>query len=106
MPNVHQRGRAWPIAIAGILFAGIASNVGFAILASSDPAAAVEPDYYRKAVAWDQEMAQEERNIALGWSAHSALILGSHARRTAGADAGRQPRATAHGCRGTSTSYA
>lgn len=79
MPNVKTRGRAWPFAIAGILVAGIASNVGFVIVATSDPAAAIEPEYYRKALAWDQEMAQQERNIALGWSAHAALRLGTAA---------------------------
>jgi nitrogen fixation protein FixH len=77
MPNAQSRGRAWPFAIAGILLAGIASNAAFVVLASSDPAAAVEPDYYRKAVAWDEEMAQEKRNIALGWSAHAALYPGA-----------------------------
>ena len=77
MPNAQSRGRAWPVAIAGILLAGIASNVGFVVLASSDPAAAIEPDYYQKAIAWDQEMAQQERNIGLGWSAHAALYPGS-----------------------------
>jgi nitrogen fixation protein FixH len=76
MPNAKTRGRAWPFAIAGILIAGVAANVGFVVLASSDPAAAVEPDYYRKAVAWDDEMAQQQRNIALGWSARAALRLG------------------------------
>ena len=78
MPNEEKRGRAWPFAIAAILLAGIASNVGFVILATSDPAAAVEPEYYRKAVAWDEEMAQQGRNIALGWSTHSALRLGTN----------------------------
>lgn len=75
MPNANWRARAWPIAIVAILLAGLASNVGFVVLASSDPAAAVEPDYYQKALAWDGEMAQQERNIALGWSAHAALML-------------------------------
>jgi nitrogen fixation protein FixH len=73
-----KRGRAWPFAIAGILVAGIASNVVFAVLAASDPAAAVEPDYYRKAIAWDEEMAQQERNVALGWTVHAALHLGTN----------------------------
>lgn len=71
-----RRGRAWPFAIAGILLAGVGANVGLIILASSDPSAAIEPDYYRKALAWDAEMAQQQRNIALGWSVHSALQLG------------------------------
>ena len=77
MPNAKWRTRAWPLAIVGILLAGITSNVAFVVLASSDPAAAVEPEYYRKALAWDDEMAQQERNIALGWSAHAALTLGA-----------------------------
>lgn len=77
-----SRGRAWPVAIAGILLAGVGVNIGLIVLASSDPSAAIEPDYYRKALAWDQEMAQQERNIALGWSVHTALRLGT--RRTLG----------------------
>lgn len=71
-----KRGRAWPFAIAGILLAGVGANVGLIVLASSDPSAAIEPDYYRKALAWDAEMAQQQRNIALGWSVHSVLQLG------------------------------
>lgn len=76
-----KRGRAWPFAIAGILLAGVAANVALIVVAASDPAAAIEPDYYRKAVAWDDEMAQQERNNQLAWSVHSVLHLGERGSR-------------------------
>jgi nitrogen fixation protein FixH len=44
-------------------------------VARADPAFAVEPDYYAKAVGWDARMAQEHANIALGWGATAALTL-------------------------------
>ena len=34
-----------------------------------DPSVALEPDYYRKAVAWDEQRALERRSAALGWHA-------------------------------------
>lgn len=77
-PRRKNTGRGWPIAMAAILLAGIGSNIAFVVLATSDPAAAVEPDYYRKALAWDEEMAQQQRNITLGWSAQAVLHLGAH----------------------------
>ncbi len=56
----------------GIIFAFIALNmciVGLTVyLAASDRSAAIEPDYYRKAVAWDTIARQRQRNAALAWS--------------------------------------
>jgi hypothetical protein len=74
------RGRAWPWALAAILLASVLANVAFLVLATSDPAAAVEPDYYRKAVAWDSEMAQRQHNATLGWQARAVLYLGAPGR--------------------------
>jgi nitrogen fixation protein FixH len=44
-------------------------------IAKADPAFAVEPDYYARAVAWDEHMAQGRRNAALGWRASATLTL-------------------------------
>lgn len=63
-----RSGRAWPLAVGVLLAAGIAFNLGVVFVASRDPSFAVERDYYRKALAWDQTMAQERRNAELGWS--------------------------------------
>lgn len=51
----------------------VALNVWVAIKANSDPSFAIEPDYYRKAVAWDSAMAQQRRNTKLDWTLTPAL---------------------------------
>ena len=62
-----RRGWYWPLIIIGLLVSGIAANLTMLMLASGDPAFSVEPDYYAKAVKWDEHMAQERRNAELGW---------------------------------------
>jgi nitrogen fixation protein FixH len=44
------------------------ANVALIVITSRDASFAVEPDYYAKALAWDETMAQQARNEALGWS--------------------------------------
>jgi nitrogen fixation protein FixH len=66
---------AWPIAITLVLLLSAGSNVWVMTIANRDPSFAVEPDYYRKAVAWDAQMAQARTNAALGWRAVSAIVL-------------------------------
>jgi hypothetical protein len=60
-------GRHWPIGIAAVLLLTVGANAGVYWAANDSNAAAVEPDYYRKAVAWDSTLAQEARDRALGW---------------------------------------
>jgi nitrogen fixation protein FixH len=62
-----KKGLGWPIGIATILAATVASNVGVILLTRDDPSFAVEPDYYRKAVEWDSTAARRARSDALGW---------------------------------------
>lgn len=64
-----SRGRMWIVgifALLGINFTVVGVTVYFAL---SDPSAAVEPDYYRKGLAWDATARQNEHNRRLGWSA-------------------------------------
>ena len=68
------KGWYWPVAIVGLLVGGAAANIGFMIVANRDATFAVEPDYYRKAVDWDRAMAQEARNVELGWRADGAVV--------------------------------
>ena len=68
-----RKGLGWPIAVAAILGLTIALNLWVARLAGSDPSFAIEPDYYQKALHWDDEMAQQRRNAALGWRLEPAL---------------------------------
>lgn len=65
----------WPIGIAAVLFLSAASNIVVMFIAKADPAFAVEPDYYRKAVTWDSTMAQQRANASLGWSSSAHLTL-------------------------------
>lgn len=64
-----QRGRPWlwPLGLALALAVSAGINIGFMIVANRDASFAVEPDYYRKSLEWDQTMAQEDTNRALGW---------------------------------------
>jgi len=59
--------RLWPIAIVGVLVVTVGANAVLLYQASDRDAAAVEPDYYRRAVAWDSTLAQRTRDAALGW---------------------------------------
>jgi nitrogen fixation protein FixH len=43
-------------------------------LANDDPAFAIEPDYYRKAVAFDSTLSTARRSATLGWSASTAIV--------------------------------
>ena len=63
----------WPIGITTLLVVFAAANIEMMRIASDDPSFAVEPNYYQKAVAFDSTMAQERRNVALGWVATTSL---------------------------------
>ena len=65
--------RAWPIAIVAVLAVTVGANAMLLWKASDENGAAIEPDYYRKAVAWDSTLALAERSRALGWTAAAAL---------------------------------
>lgn len=65
----------WPVGIAMVLILSAGSNVAVMVVAKQDKAFAIEPEYYEKALRWDDTMAQERRNIALGWQASAALVL-------------------------------
>ncbi len=62
-----KKGIGWPIGIAVILFGTVAANIGVILLTKDDPSFAIEPDYYRKAVAWDSTQALAARSAALAW---------------------------------------
>jgi len=68
-----RSGRWWPFIIVGLLAGGAGANIGLMVVATRDRSFAVEPDYYQKALRWDETMAQEARNQALGWTATVAF---------------------------------
>jgi nitrogen fixation protein FixH len=65
---MNRRARWWPLFIIALLVSGAGANVALMVIAMRDPSFAVEPDYYQKALRWDDAMAQERENAALGWS--------------------------------------
>ena len=65
--------KLWPVAIVGVLAVTVAANVVLLVKAGDPVAAGIEPDYYRRAVAWDSTMAQERHNAALGWQLGAEL---------------------------------
>lgn len=65
---MNSRARWWPFFIIVLLVGGAGANVALMVIATRDPSFAVEPDYYQKALRWDEAMTQESHNAALGWS--------------------------------------
>jgi nitrogen fixation protein FixH len=58
----------WPAIIAGALGLHVLVMLAMVSIATSGDSYAVEPDYYRKALEWDNKRAQDRRNIELGWT--------------------------------------
>lgn len=59
-----NRWALFPIGLLGIL---VSVQAVLFSMSRTDPSFAVEPDYYKKAVNWDQEMRQRATNAQLGW---------------------------------------
>ena len=62
-----QRGSWWAYVPVGLLTAMVGGLVTLAIIANDDPAFAVERDYYKKAVNWEETQRQQRLNERLGW---------------------------------------
>jgi nitrogen fixation protein FixH len=63
----------WPLFIVGLLVAQVLLGMFFLYRATSDPSFAVEEDYYQKAIAWDDKLAQDRVNAELGWRVETSL---------------------------------
>lgn len=63
-----KKGRMWPIFLIGLLFSSAAANIVMVMLAVNDSSFAVEEHYYKKALNWNKEMAQQKQNALLRWS--------------------------------------
>ncbi len=61
-------GTMWPFVIAGALAVHVVGSLVMVYFATSNESYAVEPDYYQKALAWDERRAQDRRNTELGWT--------------------------------------
>lgn len=61
------RDNRWALVPVGLLSAMLLGLGWMAALASNDPGFALERDYYEKAVRWDEQRAQEENDLRLGY---------------------------------------
>jgi nitrogen fixation protein FixH len=68
-----KKGWYWPWIIAALLFFTAGFQGWLIYAATHDPSMAVEPDYYRKAVAWNARMAQDSLSESLRWTTSVAL---------------------------------
>jgi nitrogen fixation protein FixH len=68
-----NRGAFW-IALVVALLVGNAAAVGVLLAKSGDPTGRVMPDYYKKAVAWDETVAALRASEALGWDVSTRLV--------------------------------
>lgn len=73
------RGRIWQARWAFVPVVLLVVSVGgmgaVAAIAADDPSFSLEPDYYQKAVAWDQHQAERAASARLGWKLEAALEL-------------------------------
>ncbi|NUN16199.1 MAG: FixH family protein [Myxococcales bacterium] len=63
-----RTGWQWPVLIVLLLMIPVVGNLVLVMKATGDPSFVIEEDYYRKAVLWDQTMAQQEKNHQLRWA--------------------------------------
>jgi nitrogen fixation protein FixH len=66
-PEKQATGRGMIALVLGLLGGSVTTCVVLYVMANSDPAFAVEPDYYAKAVAWDARAAEQSASDTLGW---------------------------------------
>jgi nitrogen fixation protein FixH len=60
--------RRWPLIIIGLLVVQAAGIITMVVISGRDPSFAVEPDYYQKALAWDDAARQRQAGADLGWT--------------------------------------
>lgn len=74
-PTPHEKPSAglswmiWPGIVVGLLVGQLTASFIAAALALGDPAQVVEPDYYGKALRWEQTQAELRNSEQLGWAA-------------------------------------
>jgi len=76
-----SRGRTagwwWPWLIGALLVATAGGQAIMLYAATHDPTFAIEPDYYKKAVAWDTTMLHDRENARIGWRATGSMTTAS-----------------------------
>ena len=65
--RANNAGWYWPLIVVGLLSLPVIFGGWLAWEATHDPTELIEKDYYKKAVAWDQQMAARKASQQLGW---------------------------------------
>lgn len=73
--NSRRASYLWPGIVVALLAGHVILMVVVVLIATSDPTFSVEPDYYDKALHWDDTATQRAANQRLGWVA--AVDVGS-----------------------------
>lgn len=68
-----RTGSGWPLAIVAVLAMTVAANIALLWQANAAGSNDIEPDYYRRALAWDSTQAEHARSVALGWRAEAGF---------------------------------
>jgi len=66
-------GRLWAWVPAGILVSLLGAQLTVLHFVLDDPSFALEPDYYKKAMAWDARREAERQSLALGWQSELSV---------------------------------
>jgi nitrogen fixation protein FixH len=67
----------WGLVVVGLLCAHVSGMILAVRIATGDPTFTSVPDYYQRAVAWDDQAASQRASDALGWQAElSSSALG------------------------------
>lgn len=64
---MRTKGWYWPWLIAALLVATVAGQGVMLYAAASDDTMSIEPDYYKKAVAWDSTASLDSMSALLQW---------------------------------------
>lgn len=65
--RAQRAGWYWPLFIVALLLLPVVFGGWLAWEATHDPTLSIEKDYYKKAIAWDAQMAQQRASGELGW---------------------------------------
>ena len=57
----------WPAFVVALFAGAVLANMVLVFRATGDPSHAVLPDYYQRALRWDEKLAQDRKSAALGW---------------------------------------
>ena len=72
---------AWPAFVVALLLMSFTAVLLTVLAARSDGGAQVIDDYYEKAAAWDETMAEQAASEALGWQADVAIVIAEDGHR-------------------------